>query len=88
MEVIQADIFLIISLFPNEKDLILKLMLEDAKFRDICEDYKICFLTLKRLDQSTSVEKTKHRQEYQILLKELEHEIKQYLFEANSPFQL
>ncbi len=87
MEVIQADIFFILSLFPGEKDRIQKLMVEDAKFRDICEDYKICFLTLKRLDTSTSTDEATHRQDYEILLKELESELRQYLDEAISPIQ-
>jgi len=65
----------VIKKFPESHHLILELFHQSDFFRSICEDYAVCFETIKRLESSKQMIKKGYKKEYTILLEELEKEL-------------
>lgn len=61
--------------FPASRHLIIELFHQSDFFRSICEDYAVCFETIKRLESSEQMIKKGYKREYTILLEELEKEL-------------
>ena len=84
MAVIELNLFYVVKRFPNRKDSILELFRKNENFQIICDDYRRCFESFTRWNQSTSEEATARSTEYADLLQELELEILQLLNETTT----
>jgi uncharacterized protein involved in exopolysaccharide biosynthesis len=65
--------------FQEVREQAIRLFERDETFRDLCEDYEACALTLARLESGTASEGLRH--EYAALLLRLERELLRYLEE-------
>jgi hypothetical protein len=65
--------------FQEVREQAIRLFERDETFRDLCEDYEACALTLARLEPGTASEGL--RNEYAALLLRLERELLRYLEE-------
>jgi len=61
--------------FPDKREAIALLMVEDPEFRTICEDYDDCVNACRYWDRSKTPEAETRGDEYRTLIKELEMEI-------------
>ena len=84
MSVIRTSIFTVIKRFPERKDAITRLYMDDKNFQDICDDYRKCLEACKYWNVSASKEASARRQEYAMLRGQLETEIKQRFAESNN----
>ena len=75
MKVIHTGIFSIIKKFPEQKNVIRRLLKKNDSFMTLCEDYRICEEALEHWKLSESDEAPLRRNEYRSLLQELEAEI-------------
>ena len=64
--------------FPNLKERVDSLFEHDPVFRELCEDYEACTVTLSRKPPSEALER-----EYQALSLRLEFELLRHLQEVN-----
>jgi hypothetical protein len=64
--------------FPNLKDRVVALFEHDPVFRELCEDYEACTVTLSRKPPSEALQR-----EYQALSLRLEFELLRHLSEVN-----
>jgi len=64
--------------FPNLKERVVSLFERDPVFRELCEDYEACTVTLSRKPPSEALER-----EYQALSLRLEFELLRHLQEVN-----
>ena len=65
--------------FPDQKQRIDLLMVENSEFLTLSEDYDICVMALQYWAGSNAPEAESRVIEYHTLIKELEEEISQYL---------
>ena len=75
----QATASLIQSLWPGREALVDRGLEEDPAFRELCEDYRRCLLTLENLRQPGATEHPERVLEYEELLVHLAREIERYL---------
>ena len=75
----EAGLSLIMKRFPEESQAFRRLFQESLSFQSLCDDYQECLAALQNWQQSTSEEATAWRDEYALLLLELEQEVRQYL---------
>lgn len=61
--------------YPDKKEGIDRLMVEDPKFRNVCEDYDICVNALRYWTNSKEPEAEIRVKEYRTLVRELEEEV-------------
>jgi hypothetical protein len=64
--------------FPNLKERVVSLFERDPVFRELCEDYEACTVTLSRKPPSEALQR-----EYQALSLRLEFELLRHLQEVN-----
>lgn len=65
--------------FPDKSHIIDLLILEDAEFLALCEDYDTCVYALQYWAKSKASEAETRVNEYRTLIEELEEEITQFL---------
>ncbi len=84
MSVIRTSIFTVIKRFPDRKDTIKRLYMENNNFQTICEDYRKCLEAHQYWNESGSKEASVRREEYATIRGELETEITQNIAESNN----
>jgi len=82
MTVIDTSVFSVVKRFPDRTDAVKKLFKKSKAFQTVCEDYRKCTEALRHWNESASVEATARREEYAVLLHDLEAEILQTLDES------
>jgi len=75
MSIIKPSLFLIFERFPDSKEAVKTLYRESEDFQSLCEDYRQCVLALRYWSRSPEDYAPSRRQEYTVLLRELEEEI-------------
>jgi len=76
MSIIQrTSLCAVIERFPRRKTAVRQLFKENNSFQTLCEDYRKCAEALRYWSQSTSEEAVDRREEYAVLLRDLEAEI-------------
>jgi uncharacterized protein YdcH (DUF465 family) len=81
--VIQPGLFVIMQRFPQYRDALRHLYLNNESFQTICDDYRKCSNALSHWTQSKHEEAPERCSEYLGLLRDLESEIKQSLGESH-----
>jgi hypothetical protein len=79
MSLIKPSLFLVMSKFPDQKDAIKSLFLNNNNFQEICSDYQKCTEAIEYWRQSTLENACLRADEYSNLLLELEDEVRSYL---------
>ena len=79
MPVIHQGLFLIMRRFPDHKDALRNMFLQNKSFYTICEDYQKCESAVKYWGQSDHETALVRRLEYLEMIKDLEVEIQQRL---------
>ncbi len=77
--VIKPGIFAVIKLLPDHAQSIKRLNKESELFRDLCESYQKCVEALKHWNASNLEEASERREEYAMLLSEIEADIAQQI---------
>jgi len=72
---VQTNLRIILKRFPGQRETIERLSRESDSFRSICEDYLRCADARQYWEQSSSEDAAGRREEYALLLRELEEEI-------------
>ena len=75
MSIIESGLFFVFERFPDRKATVKALYRESEDFQSLCEDYRQCALALRYWSRSPEDYAPSRRQEYTILLRELEEEI-------------
>ena len=74
-----VDLFAMIrKFFPGREDLVERTFGSNPEFRMLCQDYRICLETLKRLEGSDMPAAHRRRSEYAELLEDLAQEIRDW----------
>ncbi|TVL99764.1 MAG: hypothetical protein CV087_16635 [Candidatus Brocadia sp. WS118] len=73
------SLFFILKRFRKHSEKIQCLFNENDSFRSLCEDYQVCAKALKYWSHSRSSKAPTRREEYSVLLQELEEEVLIYL---------
>ena len=81
MTVIQPSLFSIFERFPERTEKIKALFKNNESFKTLCEDYRRCAEALLHWNRSASEDAPSRREEYEVLLQDLEAEILQSLNE-------
>jgi hypothetical protein len=81
MTVIETSVFSVAKRFPDRTDAVKRLFKKSETFQTLCEDYRKCAEALRHWNESASEEATARREEYAVLLHDLEGEILQSLDE-------
>lgn len=84
MSRIPGDLQIVINRFPEHADSLKKHFLRNTKFRGICEDYRRCLRALVYWTEVKGKESERPREDYAILLTELDNEIIEFLEEQSS----
>lgn len=84
MTVISPGLLLIMQRFPDQRDLLRSIYLEDDNFKTICQDYRRCSEALKIWTDSTHDQAVERVLEYQQLLSGLDFEIQQIVNDATA----
>ena len=79
MAVIQTGLFDLYERFPDRKETIKKRFAQSENFKDLCSDYQECLAALEYWKRSEANYAFRRRQEYKVLLQELEEEVLEYL---------
>ena len=79
MEDVQHSLFTVFEQFPERGEAIRSLIVQNEKFKTICEDYLTCLEAFRYWERSEGRDAKNRRKEYGALLKELEDEILQNL---------
>ena len=82
MKKIHTDLFAVINRFPDRKEIIKKLFLKSKAFQGMCEDYRLCQDALDFWTRSENKNAAKPREDYSVLINELEAEIIRKLDES------
>jgi hypothetical protein len=69
------DITQTVRRFPEDADLVARLVAEDETFRTICEDYNLALMTLHGLEAQHQTRDSAAIADYRALILELEREI-------------
>ena len=88
MSVIPPGLFIVLKRFPERKDGIKRLFKENGDFQSVCEDYRNCAEAVRYWNQSDSEEAPARREEYGVLLRDLEAEILECLNEFEEKGEL
>lgn len=78
MEPLNFQLSLIKEMFPDQKEYIGKLYLQNEHFRSVCEDYFTCVKYLKKFKKEFS-EKVESIDEFENARKMLENELSEYI---------
>ena len=79
MELIKPSLFSVMRRFPERKHVVQRLFWENETFRTLCDDYGKCVETLSYWNQSTSEDALALREDYTVLIREIEDEIRQFI---------
>jgi hypothetical protein len=71
------------KLFPDRAEEVSRLALRNETFRTLCEDYGMAVDALDLLELRNLPQETGKRQEYQVLVEELENDLKSELLAAS-----
>ena len=74
MEITEPILNAVVENFPDHTQEIIRHFVESESFRDICEDYVLCFNMVRR-NMGTNVENDKYLEDYKIALEALEMEL-------------
>ena len=75
MAIIKSGVFHVLEKFPDHAEDIKRLYKENQDFQIMCEDYRQCSTALRYWNRSASEEAPARREEYGMLLRDLEEEI-------------
>jgi hypothetical protein len=75
MPIIETGLFLVFERFPDRKEAVKALYRESEDFQSLCEDYRQCAAAIRYWRQSSEDYAPARRDEYSVLLQELEEEI-------------
>jgi hypothetical protein len=75
VKVVQTGLFSVLKRFPKHKDNAKRLFKESESFQTMCEDYLKCVKALDHWNQSGMDIAPLRREEYSVLMQELEEEI-------------
>lgn len=70
-----SSLDLIMERFPEHRESLERLDIKSESFRSLCDDIRECLAALETWSQSLAEEATTYRQEFAILLSELEEEL-------------
>lgn len=70
-----SSLDLIMTRFPGHRDSLERLYIQSESFRSLCDDIRECLIALETWSQSTVEEAPVYREEFAILLHELEDEL-------------
>jgi hypothetical protein len=79
MPIIEPGLFLVIKRFPDHKEAVKALYRESEDFQSLCEDYRQCAVALRYWSRSSEEHAPARRDEYTLLLQELEEELTRIL---------
>lgn len=82
MGVVKRSIFTVFDHFPEYREKIRCLFRANSGFHALCEDFNQCREALHYWSQSDKTDAMERREEYMILMRELEHEIIRFLNES------
>lgn len=81
MQIIEPGLFHLFERFPEHKEAVKALYRESEDFQSMCEDYRQCAVALRYWSRSSEEHAPARRQEYALLLQELEEELSKILKE-------
>ena len=67
----------VLKRFSGQKNTLVRLMIEDSEFYQLCQDYEDCVNALRYWTSSRTTEAKARIEEYRALVRELEEEILQ-----------
>ena len=79
MSIIESGLFFVFERFPDSKEAVKALYRESEDFQSLCEDYRQCALALRYWSRSSEEDAPARREEYTLLLQELEEELTKIL---------
>ena len=79
MSIIEPSLFLVFERFPKHKETVKALYRESEDFQSLCEDYRQCAVALRYWNRSSEEHAPARRDEYTLLLQELEEELTKIL---------
>ena len=79
MSIIESGLFFVFERFPDRKATVKALYRESEDFQSLCEDYRQCALALRYWSRSPEDYAPARRQEYTLLMQELEEEVSKIL---------
>jgi hypothetical protein len=79
MSIIEPSLFLVFERFPDHKEAVKALYRESEDFQSLCEDYRQCAVALRHWRRSSEEHAPARREEYTLLLQELEEELSKIL---------
>jgi hypothetical protein len=79
MSIIESGLFFVFERFPDRKEAVKALYRESEDFQSLCEDYRQCALALRHWNRSSEEYAPARRQEYTLLMQELEEEVAKIL---------
>jgi len=81
----KAALVAVMEKFPEAVARICELFQKSASFKSLCEDYRDCLAAWQYWQQASSEDAPALGQSYAELLQELEHEVREYLEQEQSP---
>jgi hypothetical protein len=69
----------VLNRFPEHRPSLERLWQIDASFQSLCDEYEDCTMALEYWRESASTEAPIFREEYAVLIKQLEEEVISYL---------
>jgi len=87
MPIIEPGLFLVIKRFPDHKEAVKGLYRESEDFQSLCEDYRQCAVALRYWSRSSEEHAPARRDEYTLLLQELEEELTRILKVSEDLYQ-
>ena len=79
MQIIEPGLFHLFERFPEHKEAVKALYRESEDFQSLCEDYRQCAVALRYWNRSSEEHAPARRDEYTLLLQELEEELTKIL---------
>lgn len=79
----KSPLKIVLSKFPEQALLIKELFVVSESFRSLCEDYADCLNVIKDLDCYSQMLQKGYKNEYEVLLLELEEEVFSRLNQEN-----
>ena len=79
MQIIEPGLFHLFERFPDRKGAVKALYRGSKDFQSLCEDYRQCVAALRYWSRSSEEYAPARRQEYTLLLQELEEEVSKIL---------
>jgi len=87
MSIIESGLFFVFERFPDRKETVKALYRESETFQSLCEDYRQCAVALRYWSRSSEEHAPARREEYRMLLQELEEELTKILKVSEGLYQ-